>query len=114
MNLSFLWGIAKFYSPLIIGTYLCNSAIANPESTSVYVKTRLDITIEQLSLQLDIPVDYLADLNDCDINRKFSNNEWVAIPAKLLNNIRFVVSLDDSEVRRTQPNRSIFAKFGDN
>jgi hypothetical protein len=58
--------------------------IASAESTTVYVKTRLDITLEQLSLQLDIPSDYLADLNDCDVNRKFSNNEWVAIPALLI------------------------------
>jgi len=88
--------------------------IASAESSSVYVKTRLDITLEQLSHQLDIPSDYLADLNDCDINRKFSNNEWVAIPAKSINTIRFVVALDDSEIRRTQPNRSIFAKIDDN
>jgi hypothetical protein len=105
MNLSFLFGILKFNSSLIIGTFLCASVIASTESTSVYVRTRLGITLKQLSLQLEIPSDYLADLNDCDVNRKFSNNEWVAIPARLLNNIRFVVALDDSEIRRTQPNR---------
>ena len=114
MNLSFLLGISRFYCPLIIGIFFCTSVMANPESATVYVKTRLDISLEQLSLQLDIPSDYLADLNDCNIDRKFSNNEWVAIPAKLLNKIQFVVALDDSEIRRTQPNRSIFAKVGDN
>jgi len=113
MNLSFLFGIRKLYFPLTIGTFLCTSVIAAPESSSIYVKTRLDITLEQLSLQLDIPADYLADLNDCNIDCKFSNNEWVAIPAKLLNKIHFVVALDDSEIRRAQPNRSIFAKVGD-
>ena len=114
MNLSFLFGIRKLYFPLIIGTFLCTSVIANPASSSVYVKTRLDITLEQLSHQLDIPSDYLADLNDCNVDHKFSNNEWVAIPVKSINTIRFVVALDDSEIRRTQPNRSIFAKVGDN
>ena len=114
MNFSIWVGIARFYSPLIVGTFLCTSVIANPISSSVYVKTRLDITLEQLALQLDIPADYLADLNDCNVDHKFSNNEWVAIPAKSINTIRFVVALDDSEIRRTQPNRSIFAKVGDN
>ena len=114
MNLSFLFVIRKLYFPLIIGTFLCTPVIANPQSSIVYVKTRLDITLEQLSNQLDIPSDYLADLNDCDINRKFSNNEWVAIPAKSIDSIRFVVALDDSEIRRAQPNRSIFTKAGDN
>ena len=114
MNLSFLFGIRKLYFPLIIGTFLCTSVIANPESSSVYVKTRLDITLEQLSHQLDIPSDYLADLNDCNVAHKFSNNEWVRIPAKSINTIRFIVALDDSEIRRTLPIRSIFSKVDDN
>jgi murein DD-endopeptidase MepM/ murein hydrolase activator NlpD len=88
--------------------------IASAETSLFWAKVKYDITLESLAQQTDISADRLAQLNDTDTNRKFYAQEWVAFPSKSQDSLRLAAAVDDSELRRSQPQRSIIAKVGDN
>ena len=88
--------------------------IVNSEIPTLWARVRYDITLERLADQLDLSAERLAVLNDCDSNRKFIAGEWFALPSRSADLLKSVAAIDDSELRRSAPQKSIFARFGDN
>jgi len=88
--------------------------IASSEIPSLWARVRYDITVEQLADQLDLSAERLAVLNDCDTSRKFVAGEWFALPSRSADLLKSVAAIDDSQLRRSAPQKSIFARFGDN
>ena len=88
--------------------------IVNSEIPTLWARVRYDITLERLADQLDLSAERLAVLNDCDSNRKFIAGEWFALPSRSADLLKSVAAIDDSELRRSAPQKSIFARFRDN
>ncbi|NBR43982.1 MAG: LysM peptidoglycan-binding domain-containing protein, partial [Synechococcaceae bacterium WB5_2B_268] len=114
------------HSPFLSSSTLINNSIqhsshpsksepiASSETPSLWARVRYDITVEQLANQLDLSAERLAVLNDCDTSRKFVAGEWFALPNRSADFLKSVAAIDDSQLRRSAPQKSIFARFGDN
>ena len=107
-------GIASVDKKVQVPLETRNSIIVNSDIPTLWARVRYDITLEELADQLDLSAERLAVLNDCDSNRKFIAGEWFALPSRSADLLKSVAAIDDSQLRRSAPQKSIFARFGDN
>ena len=107
-------GIASVDKKVQVPVQTRTPVIVNSEIPTLWARVRYDITVEQLADQLDISTGRLAVLNDCDHSYKFKAGEWFALPSRSAALLKSVAAIDDSELRRSAPQKSIFARFGDN
>ena len=107
-------GIASVDKNVKVPLETRNSIIVNSDIPTLWARVRYDITLEELADQLDLSAERLAVLNDCDSNRKFIAGEWFALPSRSADLLKSVAAIDDSELRRSAPQKSIFARFEDN
>ena len=72
-------------------------------SERVWVKVRQPVSVEELSLQLNMDESRLARLNEVDEDHQFRRGEWLVLPTLGSQRLRLVASLDSSELRRSPP-----------
>ena len=76
---------------------------ALPATERVWVKVRQSVSVEELSLQLNMDETRLARLNEVDEDHQFRRGEWLALPSPTVQRLKPVGSLDTSELRRSPP-----------
>lgn len=69
----------------------------------VWVKVRQPVSVEELSLQLNMDETRLARLNEVDEDHQFRRGEWLVLPTPGGQRLKLVASLDTNELRRTPP-----------
>ncbi len=77
--------------------------VAALPSERVWVKVRQPVSVEELSLQLNMDETRLARLNDVDEDHQFRRGEWLILPSQGTPRLRLAASLDSNELRRTPP-----------
>jgi murein DD-endopeptidase MepM/ murein hydrolase activator NlpD len=87
----------------------------------LWVRTREDISLEQLASQLRVQETPLAKLNDVNEDHAFSRGDWVVLPSNKASTAKQLASLDTSELRRSAPHTEPpplestgVVRFGDN
>jgi murein DD-endopeptidase MepM/ murein hydrolase activator NlpD len=76
------------------------SALSNER---VWVKVRQTVSVEELSLQLNMDETRLARLNEVDEDHQFRRGEWLVLPSTGFQRFRLVAALDPNELRRSPP-----------
>lgn len=96
------------------------AALPAPSIDKIWVKVRQTISIEELSSSLKLNSAELAALNDVDEDHKFLEGDWLIVPSQKYRQIRQLVAVDTSELRRTPPlqylppvEESAIVRFGD-
>ena len=69
----------------------------------VWVKVRQTVSVEELSLQLNMDETRLARLNDVDEDHLFRRGEWLVLPSPGLQRLKPLAALDTTEARRSPP-----------
>ena len=77
--------------------------VAALPSDRVWVRVRQSVSIEELSLQLNMDETRLAKLNEVDEDHQFQRGEWLALPSPTAQRLKPAGSLDPSELRRSPP-----------
>jgi LysM repeat protein len=76
---------------------------ALPSSDRTWVKVRQPVSVGDLSRQVGLTSQSLANLNDVGTSHRFQRGEWVVLPSQQSRLVTRVASLDSSAVRRTPP-----------
>ncbi|WP_254940231.1 M23 family metallopeptidase [Cyanobium sp. Morenito 9A2] len=94
---------------------------ALPSTEKLWIKVRSDVTVEELSQQLDVNETRLAKLNEVDEDHSFKPGDWLVVPSQQSRKAKLLASLDTSELRRNPPiqspppvEESASVRFGDN
>ncbi|MCP9809091.1 M23 family metallopeptidase [Cyanobium sp. HWJ4-Hawea] len=79
------------------------AALPAASADKIWVKVTQPLGIEDLSLRLRLSASKLAELNEVLPDHRFNPGDWLVVPAKQSAQIRRLVSVDSSELRRTPP-----------
>lgn len=79
------------------------AALPSPSPDRVWVKVRQPISVESLSTNLRLPEERLAKLNDVSVDHEFLQGDWVVIPSQQTREVKQLVALDTTELRRSPP-----------
>ncbi|MBE9173597.1 peptidoglycan DD-metalloendopeptidase family protein [Cyanobium sp. LEGE 06143] len=82
------------------------AARPRPNSQKLWVKVRQPVSIDELSRDLSMGSERLANLNDVDTDHRFDRGEWLVVPAQQTRAVKLLASVDTSELRRTPPLQS--------
>jgi LysM repeat protein len=74
-----------------------------PATDRLWVRTRQQVTLGELSRQLRLPAGTMAGLNGVDANHRFSKGDWLVLPVEQRRVATQLAVLDSSDVRRTPP-----------
>jgi murein DD-endopeptidase MepM/ murein hydrolase activator NlpD len=77
--------------------------VAALSSERVWVKVRQTVSVEELSLQLNMDETRLARLNEVDEDHQFRRGDWLTLPSLGSQRLQFVASLDTNDLRRSPP-----------
>ncbi len=94
---------------------------ALPKAEKLWVKVRSEVTVEELSEQLELNETRLAKLNEVDEDHRFSPGDWLVLPSQQTRKAKLLASLDTSDLRRNPPIQTpppveptSTVRFGDN
>ncbi len=76
---------------------------ALPASDRVWMRVRRPVSLGELSRQIGVRSQLLANLNDVGTSHRFQSDEWVVLPTQQSRLAKQVAALDGSNQRRTPP-----------
>ncbi|WP_254967096.1 peptidoglycan DD-metalloendopeptidase family protein [Cyanobium sp. CH-040] len=76
---------------------------ALPASDRVWMRVRRPVSVSELSSQIGVRSQVLANLNDVGTSHRFQSDEWVVLPSQQSRFAQQVAALDSSNQRRTPP-----------
>lgn len=74
-----------------------------PSADQLWVKVRYEVSVEELSQQLELNESRLAKLNDVDEDHRFSPGDWLVLPSQQTRKAKLLATLDTSDLRRNPP-----------
>lgn len=76
---------------------------ALPRAEKLWVKVRSEVSVEELSQQLELNETRLAKLNEVDEDHRFNPGDWLVLPSQQTRKAKLLASLDTSDLRRNPP-----------
>jgi len=76
---------------------------ALPASDRVWMRVRRPVSLGELSRQIGVQSQLLANLNDVGTSHRFQSDEWVVLPTQQSRLAKQIAALDGSNQRRTPP-----------
>jgi murein DD-endopeptidase MepM/ murein hydrolase activator NlpD len=74
-----------------------------PSTDRLWVRVRQPVSVADLSRQMGLQSQSLANLNDVGTSHRFQSGEWVVLPSQQSRAAQRIASLDNTDVRRTPP-----------
>lgn len=84
------------------GQHVSNASL-QVSTERIWVKVRSAISIKELAEKLAMDETWLARLNDVYEDHSFSSGDWLVLPSRSSNRVKYLAAIDSSEMRRSPP-----------
>jgi murein DD-endopeptidase MepM/ murein hydrolase activator NlpD len=79
------------------------ASLPQASNDKLWVKVRRSVSLDELSRDLSIQPDRLANLNDVASDHEFNRGDWLVVPSQQTRAVKLLAAVDTTELRRTPP-----------